>query len=300
MLANGMGKARAYQDGSARAAKSWRCMVLSTGEKGLAEKIAEEGGRVQAGQAVRLIDIPADTGAGMGIFEALHGHESPRAFADALKLAASTHYGHAARAFIGKIQENHDTAVTELHGFLSAGLPLLCSDDASGQVQRVARRFLLCAAAGEMAAEWGLVPWSKGEALEAVKVCFSAWLVLRGGDGAAEDTAILEQVTLFIEQHGASRFQDIDNPAATCINRVGFRRNIEGGTEFMILPESFKAEFCKGHNTKRAAAVLMDRGMLIPGEGRNLMRRSPVDLPGFGRKRCYTILINGGWQDVAE
>ena len=57
-------------------------MVLSTGEKGLADKIAEEGGKVQAGQAVRLIDVPADAGKGLGIFENLHSHESPSAFAD--------------------------------------------------------------------------------------------------------------------------------------------------------------------------------------------------------------------------
>jgi putative DNA primase/helicase len=300
MLANGMGKARAFQDGSAREARSWRCMVLSTGEKGLAEKIAEEGGRVQSGQTVRLIDVPADAGAGLGIFEDLHGHESARAFADAIKYAVATDYGHTARAFIGKILEHHDTAIAELHRFLSGGLPLLCPDDASGQVQRVARRFLLCVAAGEMATEWGLLPWAKGETLQAVKVCFDAWLALRGGAGAAEDTAIVEQVTLFIEQHGTSRFQDIDNPAATCINRVGFRRNVGDGTEFLVLPESFKAELCKGHNAKRAAAVLLEQGLLLPGEGRNLMRRSPVDLPGYGRKRCYTIFINGGWQDVAE
>jgi putative DNA primase/helicase len=145
------------------------------------------------------------------------------------------------------------------------------------------------------------LPWNKGEALSSVKKCFDAWLEHRGGTGAAEDTAIVEQVTLFIEQHGASRFQGVDNPAGTCINRVGFRRRLEeGGTEFMILPESFKAEVCKGHNAKRAAAVLLARGLLLPGEGRNIVRKSPVDLPGYGRKRCYTILIKGGWENVAD
>ena len=100
--------------------------------------------------------------------------------------------------------------------FLTGGISRLCLDGVSGQVQRVARRFLLCAAAGEMAAEWGLLPWRKGEALQAVKTCFDAWLAIRGGSGPAEDTAILEQVKLFIEQHGASRFQDIDRPDAIC------------------------------------------------------------------------------------
>jgi putative DNA primase/helicase len=299
MLANGMGKARASQDGSARKALSWRCMVLSTGEKGLAEKIAEEGGRVQAGQAVRLIDVPADAGAGLGLFENLHGHTSAQAFADAIKQAAMTHYGHAARAFIEAIIQNRQEVVTDLHAFLAGGLSLLCPDDASGQVQRVARRFLLCAAAGEMAAEWGLLPWEKGEALQAVKSCFDAWLALRGGSGAAEDTAILEQAMLFLEQHGQSRFQDVDRPDAVCIQRVGFRRSTHEGVEYMILPESFRAEVCKGFNSQRAAKLLLEKGLLL-SEGRNLMRKSAVALPGYGRKRCYTILINGGWQDVAE
>jgi putative DNA primase/helicase len=152
-----------------------------------------------------------------------------------------------------------------------------------------------------MAAEWGLLPWEKGEGLAAVKICFDAWLALRGGAGAAEDTAIVEQVTLFIEQHGASRFQDIDKPGSACVNRVGFRHKVEGGTEFLFLPEAFRAEVCKGYNYRRAAAVLLEKGLLLPGEGRNLMRMPPVrELPDYGRKRCYTVLINGGEYDAAD
>jgi len=304
MLANGMGKARAFQDGSARTARSWRCMVLSTGEKGLTEKIAEEGGRVQAGQAVRLIDIPADAGAGLGLFENLHGHESAQAFADAIKQAAATHYGHAARAFIAGIQKDCPGIQDKLRIVLGNAGKLLCPAGASGQVERVGRRFVLCAAAGEMAAEWGLLPWREGEALQAVKTCFDAWIALRGGAGAAEDSAIVEQVTLFIEQHGQSRFQDVGKPEAVCINRVGFRSQAESGaTEFYILPASFKAEVCKGVSHKRAAALLLEKGLLLPGDSRSLTRRPPVDLPGFGRRRCYTLSIHvgevgGGGRDV--
>lgn len=291
MLANGMGKSRAYQDGSARTVKSWRCMVLSTGEKGLAEKITEEGGRVQAGQTVRLIDVPADAGAGMGIFEDLHGFDSPQAFADAIKQAAAAHYGHTARTFIGRVQEYREDATATLHNGLEAGMPSLCASDADGQVKRVAKRFLLCAMAGEMAAEWRILPWDQGAALAAAKECFNAWLYRRGGVGAAEDTAIIEQVTLFIEQHGTSRFQDVDNSTATCISRVGFRRNQEEGTTYYVLPESFK-EVCKGYGADKAARVLRDAGILIP-EGDRLKSRPP-HLPGLGRPRCYVLSLNNG------
>ena len=291
MLANGMGKGRAFQDGSMRAAKSWRLLVLSTGEVGLAEKIREEGGRVKAGQAVRLIDVPADAGAGMGIFENIHGYAGPQAFADALQRAAATDYGHAARAFVGKVQEQRDEAQKGLYGFLDRGLAEYCPPNADGQVRRVARRFLLCAAAGEMAADWGILPWEKGDSLKAVRTCFDAWLALRGGVGAAEDAAIVEQVLLYLEQHGQSRFQDVEKPDAVCLNRVGFRRAVNSGTEFYILPESFKAEVCKGYDARRAAAVLLERGILQPGEGRNIMRKPSAPLPGYGRKRCYVLAV---------
>lgn len=291
MVANGMGKTRAAQDGNAKLARYWRCMVLSTGEVGLAEKIREEGGIVKAGQLVRLVDVPADAGAGMGLFENIHGHAGPQSFADAIKRAAATDYGHLARRFISAFIRQRENVEAEARRFLDASLPRLCPDDADGQVKRVARRFLLCAAAGEMAIRLGLLPWERGAALAATEECFNAWLAQRGGCGAAEDTAILEQVTLFLEQHGASRFQDIAQPDAVCRDRVGFRATENGRTTYYILPESFKAEVCKGFPTARAAALLRDKGLLLPGDSGSFTRRPAFELPGLGRKRCYTIIV---------
>ena len=78
----------------------------------MADKIREEGGVVNAGQLVSLIDIPAE--AGFGLFENLHGHANAQIFADAIKQAATTHYGHAARAFIKAFQENREYAIKKL------------------------------------------------------------------------------------------------------------------------------------------------------------------------------------------
>ncbi len=289
MIANGHGKGRARQDGSRRHAKSWRTLLLSTGEKSIAEKIAEDGGRIQAGQEVRLADIPADAGAGLGLFENLHGHDSARAFADAIKRQAATNYGHLSREFI-KAFLAHPEAKKTIRTFLAEGMPLLSdSSDPSafdGQVQRVGRRFLLVAAA-----EWGLLPWQKGEALQAAKTCFEAWLGHRGGTGAHKDKAALEQVTLFLEQHGQSRFQDLERPDMQCINRAGFRERTEQGTTYYILPESFKAEVCKGISAQRTAKLLAEKGILQKGDGKNMTRRPPRDLPDFGAS-VFTFCIS--------
>ena len=67
-LSNGGGKVRASRYGSMREPKSWRVMVLSTGELSVAAKLSEDRGRkARAGQMVRMLDIPAERG--FGVFD---------------------------------------------------------------------------------------------------------------------------------------------------------------------------------------------------------------------------------------
>ncbi|MCQ2444405.1 MAG: DUF927 domain-containing protein, partial [Mailhella sp.] len=69
MVANGRGKARAKADASIRQPHEWRTMILSTGEMTITARIESSGERAYAGHAVRLADIPADAGAGVGVVE---------------------------------------------------------------------------------------------------------------------------------------------------------------------------------------------------------------------------------------
>ena len=85
----------------------------------------------------------------------------------------------------------------------------------------------------------------------------------------------------------------MDRPEAVCVNRVGFRAADSGKTTYFILPESFKEELCKGFSPVRVAALLKNKGILLPGDSRSFTRRPPVDLPGLGRKRCYTLVYAG-------
>ena len=69
-LANGAGKQRAGRDGSPREPKSWRVLFLSSGELPVDAKLSETPGRkARAGQLVRLLDVPAERGAGFGVFD---------------------------------------------------------------------------------------------------------------------------------------------------------------------------------------------------------------------------------------
>ncbi|WP_191058790.1 DUF927 domain-containing protein [Geminicoccus harenae] len=306
LLGNGTGKARARRDGTARPAASWRLIFLSSGEIGLADKIAETGRRARAGQLVRMVDIPADAGAGMGAFQDLHGHGAPAAFADALRLAAEAHTGHAGRAFLTELTKEDPATLAEIirkagAAWIAEHVPIACD----GQVRRVAGRFALVAAAGELAIGLGILPWPKGEAAKAAARCFKDWLTDRGGTDAHEITAGLAQVRAFIEAHGSSRFEPAweteeakakaaaegGNPSRvverTIVNRVGFRK-LEGETwVYFVLPEAWRSEVCRGCDAAMIAREMRERGWLRPGDGKNLPVQ--VRVPGVGKIRALQI-----------
>ena len=285
LIANGQGKTRSGKDSSLRKSHTWRLLFLSSGEIGFAEKLSEKGLKARAGQEVRFVGIPTDA----GMLSELHGLPDAGALSNRLKELAGQHYGHAGRAFLQWLTDNREELVKSVGEILTVGVTRLCPPDATEQVRRVARRFCLVAYAGKVAHDAGVLPEDM-DVWAATVSCFNDWLTVRGGAGAGEDAAILSAVRLFIEQHGASRFQDMDNPAATCINRVGFRRKDETGTtEWIVLPESFKSEVVKGYSERRAARVLTDAGWLrLERPGRFKARRT---LPGMGLQDCYVVML---------
>jgi len=283
MLANGSGKTRAGRSGGARACASWRLLFLSSGELGFADKLGEDGIRSRAGQEVRFAGIPVDSQA----VAELHGLPHAGALVNRIKELSGTDYGHASRAFLGWLVRNLEEVRELLPETIPAFVADLCPDDAGEQVRRVAQRFAIVQIAGGLAQKAGVFPAGM-DVVGAVRSCFSAWLEQRGSVGASEDEAILAAVRLFLEQHGQSRFQDIERPDAVCINRAGFRRKDGDRTEFLILPESFK-EVVQGYALKRAKEALRVAEWLRPGEKGKFTAKA--SLPGLGRTSCYVVTI---------
>ena len=286
MLANGQGKGRSSREGNLRKSHSWRLLFLSSGELGLADKLAENGLKSRGGQEVRFVGLPVDT----SMLTELHGFPHAGAVVNRLKELTTLHYGHAGRVFLHKLTEPNTmtTVLSELQLALANTVSCLVPAGADGQVRRVAQRFALCGLAGGLAAQMEILP-PDFDAPGCAERCFQDWLAARGGIGASEDTAILAAVRLFIEQHGASRFQDLDRVADTCPNRVGFRRTRNNITEYLILPESFRAEVVKGYAETRAVRVLREAGWLRTPDKNRL--KAQERLPGLGRVRVYIVRL---------
>lgn len=82
---------------------------------------------------------------------------------------------------------------------------------ANSQVKRVLNRFAIVAAGGELATNYGLTGWEAGESYLGAKACFDNWLSnLSNAKDSQEEAQAIEQIRLFIEQHGESRFADLN------------------------------------------------------------------------------------------
>lgn len=305
MLGNGTGKARANDRGQAgRQVQEWRLLFLSTGEKTLAQHMAEAHKELKAGMEVRLLAVPADASKGLGLFEVLHGFDDAAALSDALKARVGKFYGTPALAFLSALCEPHKLRAyaamvrSTVERFTAEALP----SSASGQAQRAAARFGLAAAAGELATALGVTGWPDGMATHAAKVCLGAWLAERGGAGNLEGDAIVQRLRLTIERYGEGRFTrwdkieaKIDENSPRTIDRLGFRRTIDHGcgdmlyttSTYYLLPTAWRDEVFKGMNLRNVNRVLVEREILQPGKDGKAAQS--IALPGMPKGRAYVV-----------
>lgn len=305
MLGNGSGKARANDRGQAgKPVQTWRLLFVSSGEKTLAETMGEAGRELKAGMDVRMLAVTADAGHGMGVFDTLHGFDSGAALSDELKARSAKHYGTPLVAYLEALTDSTQRLAyvamvrSTVDRFACEQLP----SNASGQARRAAARFGLVAAAGELATALGVTGWPEGTAIEAGRVCFTAWLMDRGGAGNLEGDAIVARLRLIVERYGESRFTrwdaiaaKTDDHAPRTADRLGFRQTIEHGlgdtlytsVTYYFLPAAWKGEVFKGMSLRDVNKELLARGILEPGGDGKASKA--VTLPGMPKGRAYVV-----------
>jgi uncharacterized protein (DUF927 family) len=298
MLSNGSAKVRASRTGESKPPATWRTLFLSNGELDLATHVQAARKTPTGGQEVRLVSIPSDAGKGLGVFDTIGEFPSAETFAMTLTERAKTFYGTPIRYFLAWLIQNLDksteTARKTRDDFATSHAP----PKASGEILRVARRFGLVAAAGELAIEAEVLPWVPGAASAAVAVCFKAWLDNREGTGARDETSAIGHIKRCIEQHGDARFprfddgDDDDGPKKRILrtfpNRLGFRLLHRDEPCYFFLPVQFKEEVIRGYNVRMVVKALSDRKLLYRNEGDRYTWRLR-GVPDLGDVRGYLV-----------
>ena len=293
MLANGQGKGRSTTTGHNRSAKTWRIIFLSNGEESLQSFMAQAGQKTNAGIEVRVAHIDADVGKGFKTFDSLVLADTSEAQADTIKELSHAYYGVAGIPWLEHITSDKAaitaTAKRIVNDFMSK------YSDLAPQAHRVAKRFAIVAAAGEMATVADITGWQAGQATAAVMTCLDNWLDNYGRDGEHEQRQIIEHIKAFIEQHGSSRFQPcyrsnrLDFEEKTS-NRVGYR-NMDTG-DYYFSKETFDS-VCAPFSKKKVLQVLEEGNLLLLNQNDRKIYKTPDTLfNGKHRLSVYAVTAN--------
>lgn len=304
-LANGAGKKAGRSDGGMREQKTFRPMVLSTGEISAKDYIESNKHAYHGGMSVRLVDIPAETASGFGVFDVISErfNGNAGAFADYLKTQASTHFGHHGRALVTEFVGDRESFLSDVQinrKEVRAALDARVSK-ADPQIGRVCNRIAFVCAVSIVAAARGIVPWGKDDITKSALAVFAAWLDARGGEGSHEGLAAEREFSSFVYAN-PGRFDilergktDILHHAVVRIERLGVLKTLDDGTqEYWIAHESGLA-LMLGNQPERIAPFIAhlksgksETWELVDGAGRD-KRDTPktgnLELP----KRCYCI-----------
>lgn len=174
-LSGGKGKTRSamYENKVAE----WQVSIFSTGECSLQQLAASGNVERLEGENVRVIDVHADAGAEMGIFESLPDDvNSSNELVHAIKGATHRYYGSAKPAFlkhlVADIQDDSDNVKRKLEKGIEFFLNKHKVDRNSGIQVRIAKRFAIAYVAGSMAVKYGVLPFTKQDVMKGISTCY--------------------------------------------------------------------------------------------------------------------------------
>lgn len=285
-LFNGVGKIQGAKDGGNRELNRWRIMAFSTGEIDVEGYLSMGGIKINAGQLVRLLNIPITRA------KVYHSFPDGKAHADYLNYSSTQHYGVAGREWIKwlTIEDNQKTVIS-VHSQTKTKWLERLPNDASPQVQRVASRFAIL----ETALQLGrfLTGWNETANSEALLHCFNEWVNIFGLH-SQEEKQIIDQVNGWLLANAEGRFIEYpNNPEQRAITNIaGYKIIPQRDDEiesFYLYPKAFE-EAIKGSPKEQASQILSDKGMLKGSneKGYKYMVKLPYKVDPK-RTRCYLL-----------
>lgn len=298
MLGNGAGKGRANKEGGARHVAQFKLGVLSTGEVGISEKLKE--GRSKrnyyAGQAIRLLEIPANAQKNLGIFENKHHFTQAADLSKHLGTMCNKYCGILGDTWLTLLSEQKEDMtklVQEAEELFYQDTPL--PPKADGQVLRAQQMFALIAAVGEVAIQKKLLNWPQECANQAMQILLQDWLKQRGGIEAHEEMEMIKRVEMFLQKDGSSRFEWIQgegegqvDPQKIVYNRAGYKQLIEGKVTYFAYPKVFEEEII-GKNNKQEYLETLVKKRYLQRDKQHFAKEKRIQ--GIGKKRFYFLSI---------
>ena len=304
-IGNGIDRGRSNVNLTQRNSRTWKTLVLSSGEIGLKEVFRREHKSLNAGQEIRFLEIQADEGKGYGIFKALpEGFESSLQLVNAVNENVKLYYGVALKEYIEAIlrilnaddKESYprDSLVCLFGQLEDEFLKVNTKDDYTAQIKRASTAFGLLAIAGTLASGgfnnylgvnitgWngGGADWTQGDAFKSVSSCFQQWITNFGDPTKSKEyqEVVRDATALIFDEPCRYVRRNEEHVPQLPYKFLGYHDNLK---TFYIRPDDFKNKICKplGKNEKELKKILFDEKILKHPQTQSIRIKHLNNLP---------------------
>ena len=283
-ITSGISKARMNKYSNLQLQRSWRNLMLSTGEISIRQKIEEENKQVHAGMSVRLIDIPVHK----GVVIDPHGLASDQ-FVMLLKRNCSRFYGTPIPAFIRRLIANHQNAFA-LRGIIGMRLDEVADklnpSNAESIHRRAIKHFALLSVADQIAVQLKILPLSTQEVSESIDYMVNEWWL--HNINMSDRRRGLENIKAFMHRDRTRFARIFTNNFGPQMNPVhqlaGYIKDHKDMMLYLFTAAALK-EACRGYDYSQVIKEIDKQGFLFKNDRPKY--KSTFTIPGFDKRQSF-------------
>lgn len=273
---------------------TWRTIVFSSGEISLAQLNSTAGRHRNAGEALRVIDLPAITTASAGIFDRRSDGESGRTLANRLEHAIERNGCVLGPAFVHAMQKDLRKYTKEALRLRDEFLQMIGVKQDT-KTLRYASKFALGYAAGVLASRLGILNWTE----ELIGDAFKTSYYTASNDALSPDNAIDGAIaTVRRRCERPERF--VCSKAERTRKTYGYLRKASNGhCYYLISPSRLQKWSGAGIYHAEVALELKAKGILKSGADGKLTRQARIEGEAL-RRRYYWLRASSFESDQQE
>lgn len=278
LIQDGRGKTRMNSSIQRMDENRWSVNLASSGELSTATMTRTTGGEVYTGAEIRILNLPIEG------FQSRSNASLTAAGADQLRNAVEANYGTVGPDFVHHLAKQADSQeelieiVEDWHNAVAEELEPLFNRGSA--VKRVLPKFALIQAAGELAVEFGLLPFTEDQVQEAVRIAIEAWFESLEAPSDVERAINKLRSAVINDSH---RIIQLDGATPASFPEPVCYRNDQ---YFFFTDEQISAVV--GHiSPNQIAKVMKEKGWLHTNErDRPKIKKT---LPNLGEMRVYAV-----------
>lgn len=269
----GCSRGRCTSTGDPKEVLEWRTILLSTGEQSVPQYLKDRGLRINAGQLVRVLNIPCnDTYGSIDTIPFWMDNAHDAAINIEQYIGREEYYGIAGQAFIESIARTStpEKLAKDFKEFFDL-VDKWIVRARSPQQRRVLRNIALMLFSLKLAYEYWIIGTHPKELMNENLRLVIMTVLDSLGEHSYEIESFLSRFSGTVRKYLHQRFRDIFD--------TGFRGIVWGWRDddyVYLLPSTFRNEMCEGVDPAQASKALVEREILVPSKD-SLTTRMRVD-----------------------